>query len=472
MRFQCVACDVIAKYTTNNIRIHTSIDKIMIMLRTCNCVLRAPSPDMSNVHRTFVRSYRSSKAERINKLMKEYKSVFGDLLETNKEKNTRLKLERKGKIPKQKRNNSDTEFSWVMKQSRNSVKRIVVSEKQQNKHEDKSRTDWTKSPENFSSVTVEDKRPANRNIEDTFHSESSHSTQKITPEITGQKTLIENNSHDSISSDSNATDIESSAAKRGVLEKFFDIVVKNIQSFSIMGNKREPSAELTEVLSISAKDDLKTIRFPSVTKILMHTMSPESKLALEVWRRRMIIILGQKGFDRYQRELLEDGSSLHACIARSLLGKEYEVSSRIEPVFKSVRSVLENVSEVKAIESHVAHTKLRYKGIVDCVASYRGENYVIDWKKSDKKKLDLKATYDAPIQVAAYIGAINASNLYPFAIKRGLVVIAYTCGDPATVHEVCDDTLQKYWMMWLQRLQQYHVETASNDDNTSNKTLM
>lgn len=69
--------------------------------------------------------------------------------------------------------------------------------------------------------------------------------------------------------------------------------------------------------------------------------------------------------------LLEDGASLHSCIAQSLSGKEYEVPLKIEPVFKSVQHVLKDVHHVKAIETHVAHDKLRYKGIVDCVASYR-----------------------------------------------------------------------------------------------------
>lgn len=49
--------------------------------------------------------------------------------------------------------------------------------------------------------------------------------------------------------------------------------------------------------------------------------------------------------------------------------------------------------------------------------THRGENYVIDWKKSDKKKSNLKETYDGPVQVAAYIGAINTSNLYPFVVN-------------------------------------------------------
>lgn len=69
--------------------------------------------------------------------------------------------------------------------------------------------------------------------------------------------------------------------------------------------------------------------------------------------------------------LLEDGISLHSCIAQNLLGKEYEVPSRIEPVFKSVQCVLGDMHHVRAIETYVAHKKLHYKGVVDCIASYR-----------------------------------------------------------------------------------------------------
>jgi len=61
----------------------------------------------------------------------------------------------------------------------------------------------------------------------------------------------------------------------------------------------------------------------------------------------------------------------------------------------------------------------------------------------------------------------NWSYLLILQIKRGLLVIAYTCGTPATIHEVCDNTLQQYWTAWLHRLQKYYVETANNDDSRS-----
>ena len=43
-------------------------------------------------------------------------------------------------------------------------------------------------------------------------------------------------------------------------------------------------------------------------------------------------------------------------------------------------------------------------GIVDCVAVVGDTVCLVDWKTSEKTKHSLKALYDAPLQLAAYIG--------------------------------------------------------------------
>ncbi|XP_072756332.1 mitochondrial genome maintenance exonuclease 1 [Anoplolepis gracilipes] len=433
----------------------------MITLTTSKYILPL-IPNVQSMHQRFIKRAISKKSDKIKKLMKEYKSVFGELVETNAEKKRRLKLEKKGKIPQQKPNTTDAELSWVMKNSGNNLKKIPSSMKPQNELVD---------PHKSSNVKI--KNPNDQNIEPSFHSEI-HSNPvlhkvdlKITNPSCNLSTITDIGRNENTSNLSSTENTDPKYDVPSNFERLPDIIIKNLPSFPIMGSKQKSLAHLTEVLSISGQDDPETIKFPSVTKILTQTMPLESKLALEAWKKRMIEKLGLEGFEMHQKALLEDGSALHSCIAQSLLRKEYEVPLRIEPVFKSVQNVLEDVHHVKAIETHVAHNKLRYKGVVDCIASYRGENYLIDWKKSDKKKLNLKSTYDAPVQIAAYIGAINASNLYPFVIKHGLLVIAYTCGAPATVYEVCDNTLQQYWTMWLRRLQDYYFERTSNDDNKS-----
>ncbi|EZA49123.1 hypothetical protein X777_12536 [Ooceraea biroi] len=455
------------------------IHKTTVMLRT-KCVLRLMS---FNVQSTCQASFKkdSTKGNRKKKLMKEFKTVFGQLVETKAEKKKRLKLEEKGKIPQQESNQNNTELFWVLENCHKNLQSITVPAKS------KDEVFESQIVKNEKNISLPEKNETVREIDDEISNQTCNlsvmtkasSNKNRNKVISAMETLCpdqnvkeDGNIHNNASlPNSNVSNMENANAKYNVhsnSERPSNIIIKNLLSFPIISNKQESfkeSTQSTEILSISGLDDPKTFKFPSVTKILTHTMPLESKLALEAWKKRMIEKLGEEGFEMHQKALLEDGASLHTCIAQNLLGKEFELPPRIEPVFKSVQSVLEDVCQVKAIETHVAHTKLHYKGVIDCVASYRGENYVIDWKKSDKKKLNLKETYDGPAQVAAYIGAINASNLYPFVIKRGLLVIAYTCGTPASVHEICNNTLQHYWTIWLHRLQKYYVETANNDDN-------
>lgn len=50
---------------------------------------------------------------------------------------------------------------------------------------------------------------------------------------------------------------------------------------------------------------------------------------------------------------------------------------------------------------------------------------VIEWKKSDKKKPIIQYTYDAPLQMTAYIGAINFDSTFTEKVRTEIIIIIY-----------------------------------------------
>lgn len=264
----------------------------MIMLTTSKYVLPLTSI-VQNVCQKCIKRH-ISKADRIKRLMREYKLMFGELVETNAEKKRRLKLERKGKIPQQKPNETNAELSWIMKNSGKHLKKINLPTKPQNELVDSDK---------FNNVKIE---TPNQNIEHGFHSESDPALQKVEPKITNQPcnlstviTDINNIPNENIPNLSTTENTKYDVPSN--FERLPDIIIKNLPSFPIIGNKQKSSTQLTEVLSISGQDDPETIKFPSVTRILAQTMPLESKMALEAWKERMVKKLGPEGFEMHQK---------------------------------------------------------------------------------------------------------------------------------------------------------------------------
>ena len=84
--------------------------------------------------------------------------------------------------------------------------------------------------------------------------------------------------------------------------------------------------------------------------------------------------------------------------------------------WNSVSHVLKDITNVIAVESAVVHPLLGYAGTLDLIAEYKGKLSVIDWKTSAKHKTNLKDCYSYPQQVAAYAGAVNFDDNYPFQV--------------------------------------------------------
>ncbi|XP_037667475.1 mitochondrial genome maintenance exonuclease 1 isoform X2 [Choloepus didactylus] len=130
---------------------------------------------------------------------------------------------------------------------------------------------------------------------------------------------------------------------------------------------------------------------------------------------------------------------------------------------ESVQHILKDISGVRALESAVQHETLKYAGLLDCVAEYQGKMCVIDWKTSEKPKPFIRNTFDNPLQVVAYVGAINHDANYNFQVQCGLIVVAYKDGSPAHPHFMDPELCSQYWPKWLLRLEEY-IEKEKNQN--------
>nr|CAB3263814.1 mitochondrial genome maintenance exonuclease 1 [Phallusia mammillata] len=208
---------------------------------------------------------------------------------------------------------------------------------------------------------------------------------------------------------------------------------------------------------------------PGVTRVLGATKPVEVTLRLLAWKKKMISELGEAGFAKMQQETLDAGKFCHKSIEDYLNGvplKDICVESSAENLWESVLPHLNDITDVRKVEQRVEHPILGYKGYVDCVAKYRNEWCLIDWKTSKKVKRNLEDCYDDPLQIAAYAGALNVKSPVQDQIRSGLIVKIYYDRSAATAFNLNSFALEFYWEQWLRRLAQYRKGSTKMKEET------
>nr|XP_014281039.1 mitochondrial genome maintenance exonuclease 1-like [Halyomorpha halys] len=197
--------------------------------------------------------------------------------------------------------------------------------------------------------------------------------------------------------------------------------------------------------------------FPSITKILNSTIPESSREILREWRKNMIDELGENGFKSFYKGQLINGNKFNWELHNFLLIGEKHKQESNNLSLKSIDNVLRRTSDLSAINSHVIHRKLAYRGVIDCVAKYKNKPVLIEWKRLENPEVKVSnSSIDmAATQLSAYVGALNFDETYKFQISGGLLVLAYNDGSEAEVIEINHEQCYKYWKMWLTRLQKY-----------------
>ncbi|KAH9496160.1 Mitochondrial genome maintenance exonuclease 1 [Bulinus truncatus] len=240
-------------------------------------------------------------------------------------------------------------------------------------------------------------------------------------------------------------------------------VISKVPLFPKDGTLWPEDADLEQLKAFH--NDLKLLNFrapPSVKSILSKSMPDINRFFLERWREKLIKELGAEGFQQHQEATIKRGINLHANITDYLSGKpinEIQIMPDNQGHWVSLQSTLKILSDVKAVEGEVLNPFLLYRGVFDCIAKYKDLLCIIDWKVSKKPRPFLKDTYDDPLQIVAYMGAVNASEKFirKFGqVNNGMIVVVYPDGSPAHVHIINKSTSKDYWMTWKDRLYEFY----------------
>lgn len=192
-------------------------------------------------------------------------------------------------------------------------------------------------------------------------------------------------------------------------------------------------------------------RIPSVTTILNATKPQAHREALAQWRDRV----GAVEATRISGAASRRGTGTHKQIQRYLEGEPVTCSETVQPYWDSVEPVLQNLQEVRLVEGLVFHAGLGYAGQVDCVASYQNIPCLCEWKTADKPKQTLERLYDYPLQLVAYLGAVN--QFYQeqgVNLAHGLIAIAIP-GQAAELFWFDSELLADYWQQWEARVAEF-----------------
>merc|ERR1719430_87733 len=172
------------------------------------------------------------------------------------------------------------------------------------------------------------------------------------------------------------------------------------------------------------------------------TMSEKSKFILARWEAKKIKELGLEGFKQLKQDTFARGHTLHKVVETYMeTGDIPKMADIPDSVSKrhvvSVSSIMRQITSPVVLESAVQHPDLGYCGIVDCIAKIDDHLVLIDWKTSKKEKKKVADLYDNPLQVAAYMGAINSDERYMGLggnLTKAAVVVVYNSGQPAIAH--------------------------------------
>lgn len=195
------------------------------------------------------------------------------------------------------------------------------------------------------------------------------------------------------------------------------------------------------------------VAYPSITSIL----SWFSAKGIKEWRKRV----GEKEANRISTQASRRGTNVHKIIEDYIAGKE-DYQSNLMPIhiedFNKIKSELDqNLNNIRGLEVALFSHKLRCAGRSDCIAEWKGQPSILDWKTSRKVK---KREHIQDYFVQGTFYATAWEEMTGEKIENIVIVMAPTDHDVLVFEEKVED----WYPLTEQRIDQWYRETI-------NKTL-
>ena len=176
--------------------------------------------------------------------------------------------------------------------------------------------------------------------------------------------------------------------------------------------------------------------FPSITTVLGRKKAQFFK----EWRAR----IGEEEANKITTQATRRGTKVHKVIENYILNKEnyFEDSlPNVREMFNTVKSHLDNnLDNIAGIEIPLWSKQLGVAGRCDCVADWKGQKAILDWKTSGKlKKREWVEEYF--LQTTAYSIMFEERTKIP--INNIVIVIAVENEEPQIFEEKSFD----YWRL-------------------------
>ena len=157
------------------------------------------------------------------------------------------------------------------------------------------------------------------------------------------------------------------------------------------------------------------------------------KKAIFEWRQKV----GEEEANAISKRASTRGNKCHKLAELYLLNEsisKYKDDPLSMGLFYQIKPYLDSINNIHALESSLCSNVLKLAGRVDCIAEYKGELAIIDFKTSTKEKRE-EWIHDYFAQETAY--AIMFQELTGLMPKKLVTIIACETGTPQ-VFEIYD----------------------------------